>query len=141
FHGWLTAGISGLTEASSHDPIALDADVNRYPVTVARAVDVLRHAGIAGPYGLAIAPDRYTEITETTEHGGYPLFDHLREILGGPLLWAPGVKGGVVASQRGGDFVFESGQDIAIGYASHDHDHVQLYLQETYSFRVLEPGA
>jgi uncharacterized linocin/CFP29 family protein len=141
FHGWAAAGISGLTEASSHDPIVLDAEVNRYPATVARAVDVLRQAGIRGPYGLAIAPDRYTEIIETTEHGGYPLFDHLRQILGGPVVWAPGADGGVVLSQRGGDFAFECGEDIAIGYSSHDADTVNLYLEETYSFRVLEPDA
>ena len=141
FHGWAAAGISGMTEASSHDPIALDADVSRYPATVARAVDVLRQAGIGGPYGLAIAPDRYTEIVETTEHGGFPLFDHLREILGGPVVWAPGVNGGVLSSRRGGDFAFECGEDISIGYSSHDAGSVNLYLEETYSFRVLEPDA
>lgn len=141
FHGYAAAGIAGLTEASSHAPIVLDPDVDRYPAAVARAVDVLAQAGIGGPYGLAIAPDLYTEITETTEHGGYPLFDHIGEILGGHVVWAPGITGGVVLSQRGGDFVFECGEDISIGYASHDIDTVNLYLQETYSFRVLEPDA
>jgi uncharacterized linocin/CFP29 family protein len=141
FHGYRAAGITGMTEASSHEPIVIEKDVNQYPAAVARAVNVLRQAGIGGPYGLALAPDIYTEITETTEHGGYPLFDHLRAILGGALVWAPGVNGGVVVSQRGGDFVFECGQDIAIGYAGHDANEVNLYLQETYSFRVLEPGA
>ena len=56
-------------------------------------------------------------------------------------MWAPGITGGVVMSQRGGDFVFECGEDIAIGYSSHDADNVNLYLEETYSFRVLEPDA
>jgi uncharacterized linocin/CFP29 family protein len=141
FHGLQDGGITGMTEASSHDPIVLETDVNRYPFAVARAVDVLRQAGISGPYGLAIAPDLYTEIIETTEHGGYPLFDHLREILGGLVVWAPGIRGGVVLSNRGGDFVFECGEDIAIGYRSHDADTVSLYLEETYTFRVLEPAA
>ena len=53
---------------------------------------------------------------ETTEHGGYPLLDHLRKILGGPLVWAPGVDGAVVVSLRGGDFLFESGEDVSVGY-------------------------
>ena len=141
FHGYPAAGITGITEASSHSSIELEADVNRYPGTVARAVDVLRQNGIGGPYGLAIAPDRYTEIIVTTEHGGYPLLEHLREILGGAVVWAPGVSGGVVLSTRGGDFVFECGEDIAIGYASHETDTVKLYLEESYSFRVLEPDA
>ena len=141
FHGYEDAGITGITTASSHAPIVLSTDANRYPETVARAVDMLRQSGVGGPYGLAIAPALYTEIVETTEHGGYPLFDHLREILGGDVVWAPGVSGGVVLSQRGGDFIFECGEDISIGYASHDAGTVNLYLEESYSFRVLEPDA
>ncbi len=80
-------------------------------------------------------------MVETAEHGGYPLLDHLREILGGPIVWAPGVKGAVVLSMRGGDFVFECGQDLSIGYDSHDSDVVRLYLQESFSFHVATPEA
>jgi uncharacterized linocin/CFP29 family protein len=97
--------------------------------------------GVEGPYGLALGPDVYRRVVETTEHGGYPLFDHLRKILGGPLVWAPGVNGGVVVSLRGGDFLFESGEDLAIGYLDHDADAVRLYLVETFSFRVATPEA
>ena len=79
---------------------------------------------------------------ETTEHGGYPLFDHLKKILvGGPIVWAPGVDGAVVVSLRGGDFLFESGQDLSIGYDHHDADDVHLYLEESFSFRVATPEA
>jgi uncharacterized linocin/CFP29 family protein len=108
---------------------------------VARAVNVLRTAGIDGPYGLALCPDIYTQIIETTELGGHLLFTHLREILGGPLVWAPGVEGGVVLSLRGGDFAFESGQDFSVGYLDHNADAVRLYIEESFSFRVLEPDA
>lgn len=41
------------------------------------AVDQLRQNGIEGPYALAIDTARYTAIVSTTEHGGYPLMDHL----------------------------------------------------------------
>ena len=94
--------------------------MEQYPKVVAQATDVLRQAGIGGPYGLAIGPEIYTGIVETTEHGGHLLLDHLRQILGGPLVWAPGVQGGVVLSLRGGDFVLDSGQDLSIGYLDHD---------------------
>jgi uncharacterized linocin/CFP29 family protein len=90
---------------------------------------------------LAICPTSYTHIVESTEHGGHLLFDHLHRILGGPLVWAPGVDGGVVLSLRGGDFVLESGQDLSIGYLDHDKDVVRLYLEESFSFRVLEPDS
>ena len=111
------------------------------PTRVARAVEALRQAGIDGPYGLAICPDMYTKIVETTEMGGELLKDHLRKILGGPLVWAPGVEGGVVLSLRGGDFKIESGQDLSIGYLDHDADVVRLYLEESLNFRVIEPDA
>jgi len=65
----------------------------------------------------------------------------LGEILGGPIVWAPGMNGGVVVSLRGGDFLLDSGQDLSIGYESHDADSVQLYLEESFSFRVATPEA
>jgi len=37
------------------------------------------------------ARTRRVHVAETAEHGGYPLFDHLHKILGGPIVWAPGV--------------------------------------------------
>ena len=104
-------------------------------------MDALRSAGIDGPYGLALSPEGHTHVLETAEHGGYPLMQHLQEILGGPILWAPGVDGGVVVSLRGGDFLFESGQDLSIGYEAYDADAVQLYLEESFSFRVATPEA
>ncbi len=141
FHGYAAAGITGITQASAHAPIPLEADLNTYPTSVAKAVNTLRVSGIDGPYGLAIGPAGFTAIIETTEHGGLLLLDHLRQILGGPVVWAPGVEGAVVLSLRGGDFVLDVGEDLSIGYLAHDAERVQLYLEESLSFRVIEPDA
>jgi len=141
FHGYPAAGIRGITEASAHEPIGLGADPAGYPNAVARATDALRRAGIDGPYGLVISPELHTGIAETAEHGGHLLLDHLRKILGGPLVWAPGVEGGIVVSLRGGDFILECGEDFSIGYLAHDAEVVRLYIEETFSFRVVEPDS
>ena len=141
FHGYKAAAMAGITEMSSHPPISFDGEFEHLPTTVAKAVDVLRQAGVDGPYGLAIGPAGYTGIIETTEHGGLLLLDHLRQILGGPVVWAPGVEGSVVLSVRGGDFVLESGQDLSIGYLDHDASSVRLYLEESFSFHVVEADA
>jgi uncharacterized linocin/CFP29 family protein len=141
FHGWKAAGITGIAEASRHDAISLGEDCERYPRHVASAVEALLRVGVDGPYGLALGPESYTNVLETTEHGGYLLFDHLRKIIGGPLVWAPGVEGAVVVSERGGDFLFESGDDLSIGYDHHDAEGVGLYLVESFTFRVATPEA
>lgn len=141
FHGWKGAGIGGVVEASPHDAIALGSDGERYPRHVAKAVEALLCVGVGGPYGLALGPEAHTNVLETSEHGGYPLLEHLREIVGGSIVWAPGLKGGAVLSTRGGDFLFESGEDLSIGYGDHDADAVHLYLEQSFSFRVATPEA
>ncbi len=85
---------------------------------------------------VALGGEQYQRVGQTAEHGGYPLLEHLRKILEGPIVWAPGVRGAVVLSLRGGDFLFESGQDISLGYHSHDGQTVRLYLEESFSFHV-----
>ncbi len=44
-------------------------------------------------------------------------------------------------SLRGGDFVIDAGQDLSIGYSDHDASVVRLYLEESFTFRVVEPDA
>jgi uncharacterized linocin/CFP29 family protein len=141
FHGWQAAGVTGAIEGSTNERITLGEDCERYPRHIAKAVDDLRAVGIDGPYGLALSPEAHTRVLETGEHGGYPLLEHLGKVLGGPIVWAPGVRGGAVVSLRGGDFLFESGQDLSIGYLSHDAESVELYLEESFSFRTATPEA
>lgn len=141
FHGVEAADIVGLTAASRYTPIPRVTDFEDYPSRIAKAVETLLRGGVGGPFALALGPSDYTAIIETAENGGYPMAGHVRSILGGPIVWAPGVRGAVVASTRGGDFLFESGQDLSIGYRSHDDAVVHLYLQESFSFRVATPEA
>ncbi len=140
FHGWAEASITGITEATPHQ-IALGKAPDRYPRPVAAATERLLDSGISGPYALALGGDQYQRVVQTAENGGYPLLEHLRKIIEGPIVWAPGVKGAVLVSQRGGDFLFESGQDLSIGYLDHDRDVVRLYLEESFSFHVATPEA
>ena len=86
FHGWSAAGIEGVSGASTNKSIALGKDCERYPNHVAKAVDALRAVGVDGPYGLALGPEVHTMVLETSQHGGYPLLEHIREIVGGPIV-------------------------------------------------------
>jgi uncharacterized linocin/CFP29 family protein len=142
FHGWPEAGIEGILPAASATGSPLGADPRGYPEAVAAAVNQLRLAGVEGPYALAVATDTYTAVIESTEATGYLLVDHLSRILGGgPVVWTPGLDGGVVLSQRGGDFQLHVGQDLSIGYSHHGADAVHLFLEESFTFQVAEPDA
>ena len=121
FHGW-DGAIAGIADARR-----MTRSRSASPPTDIRGRSRLRCSGcssngISGPYALALGGEQYQRVVETAEHGGYPLLEHLHKILDGPIVWAPGVKGAVVVSLRGGDFLFESGQDLSLGYTSHTAD-------------------
>jgi uncharacterized linocin/CFP29 family protein len=141
FHGYKAGGISGIVPSSPHGAVTIGDDYAHYPEDVAKAVALLRNAGVGGPYAIAMGARCFTGVIETTEHGGYPVFEHLRNILGGDVIWAPAVDGAVIVSQRGGDFEIAVGQDFSIGYSRADADGVHLYIEESLAFRINTPEA
>jgi uncharacterized linocin/CFP29 family protein len=134
FEGSAAAGISGLLPSSSNAPVPLPADASEVPDAVARALTELRLAGVDGPYSLLLSADAYTTVAEATDKG-YPILNHVARLLGeGEIVWAPALDGGALISRRGGDYELRLGQDLSIGYLSHDADTVELYLQESLTF-------
>ncbi len=137
FSGMGMAGIGGVIPQSSNTPINLPARAEDIPDTVAHALSSLRLAGVDGPYSLLLSSDEYTKIMESTDHG-YPIRDHVARLLPeGAIIWAPALEGGLLISTRGGDYELHLGQDLSIGYSSHDSEFVELYLQETFGFLAL----
>jgi uncharacterized linocin/CFP29 family protein len=140
FEGYPGAGIEGIRHGSTNPALALPAEVRDYPDTVSRAVSALRLAGVAGPYSLLLGVDAYTAVSETVDHG-YPIREHLTRVLDGDIIWAPAIEGAFLVSTRGGDFALHLGQDLSIGYLSHDADTIELYLQQSLTFLVHTPEA
>ncbi|AFV88838.1 MAG: family 1 encapsulin nanocompartment shell protein [Acidipropionibacterium acidipropionici] len=140
-HGWEEAGITGLSEASVHQPVQMPAELEQIDDAVSGACNVLRLADVEGPYDLVLPQQLYTQVSETTDHG-VPVVDHLTQLLsGGEVLWAPAARCALVVSRRGGDSCLFLGRDVSIGYLSHDAQTVTLYLEESFTFRVHQPDA
>jgi uncharacterized linocin/CFP29 family protein len=141
FDGLADAGIKGVLTGSPYEPIALGGDYASFPDAIAKAVDLLRSAGVEGPYGIALGPREHEAVLSTTDNGGYPILKHIHAIVDGPLVWSPTLDGSVVVSLRGGDFEIHSGLDFAIRYLAHDRDHIEFELVETVTFRNMGPDA
>ena len=133
FEGYAAAQIGGIRASSSNPAMTLPADVLSYPEAIAEALRHLREAGVNGPYSVVLSADAYTAVSETRDHG-YPVHEHIKRLINGDIVWAPAINGAFVLTTRGGDFDLHLGQDISIGYLSHDASSVQLYLQETLTF-------
>lgn len=136
FYGSSDEQIAGMAPESTNPKLVLPGDVTEAPATVAAAINTLRLADVAGPYNLLVSPELYTAISETTDHG-YPVRGHVERLLGdGRIIWAPALDGALLVTGRGGDYTLQLGQDVSIGYLSHDADTVELYLQESLTFLV-----
>ena len=140
FDGYAQAKITGVGPASSNPGLTLPAEARDYPDVVAQALSALRLAGVAGPYSLLLSADAYTAVSDTTEHG-YPIREHIARLLDGDIIWAPAIDGAVLLSTRGGDYELRLGQDLSIGYLSHDADSVQLYFTESFTFAAYSSEA
>src|SRR5215471_12053790 len=140
FDGYAAANIGGIRQGTSNPVMTLPSDVRAYPDAIAQALTQLRQVGVNGPYAVVLSADAYTGLSETSDHG-YPVMEHIKRLVDGKIVWAPAIAGAFVLTTRGGDFDFHIGQDISIGYLSHNDTAVRLYLQETFTFMLLTTEA
>lgn len=140
FHGFAAAGIRGICEAQAQQGLPISDDYELFPEVVTTALNRLRDEGVDGPYAIALGEECWRGLTATT-HGGYPVMEHIRHLVDGPMVWAPGLDGSLVLSMRGDDFQMTVGEDFSIGYLGHDHEKVRLYIEETFTFWLLSPQA
>src|SRR6185503_4799367 len=77
FHGFKEGNITGIIEASPHPPIDVKSNVE-WPRAVSAAKEVLRLAGVNGPYALALGARAYGELMADSDDG-YPLRHRIEE--------------------------------------------------------------
>jgi len=140
FNGLSAGDVPGLLKSSPHKPLPLPTDIADLPRAVLAARETLRAVGVGGPYALVLGVELYDRVRASL-HEGYPIAKQIEQLLDRPLIRALAIDKAVVLSVRGGDFELVVGQDLSIGYAFHDKDNVELYLTESFTFRVLEPAA
>jgi uncharacterized linocin/CFP29 family protein len=133
--GYPAAGIAGIRGSSSNPALTLPPGARDYPDVLTQAVSTLRLAGVGGPYSLLLSAAAYTAADEASDYGR-PIREHLAQLIDGEIIWAPAIDGALLLSTRGGDFELHLGQDLSIGYLSHDATGVELYFQESLTFLV-----
>lgn len=136
FDGYAAAGIVGLRQGTSNSRLNLPAAAKDYPHVIAEALNTLHLEGVGGPYSIVLGAQAYLALNGGDDDG-YPVRKHIESMIDGNIIWAPAIEGAFVVSMRGGDFALDIGQDFSIGYLGHTAETVELYLQESFVFRVL----
>lgn len=141
YHGFSAAGIMGLREVNERAVIDLgQGSPSEILDAVTRGLVVFHDNGVGGPHELVLGPALYERVL--SDNSPYPLRQQLTKLLGHPPIYSPVLEdAGLLVSTRGGDLELTVGQDMSIGYASHELDAVHLFLLESFTFRVIGPQA
>src|SRR5690606_27918756 len=96
FMGHEPAHVVGIATGNGHDPVTLTDDFFAYPNSVVTVLHQLREAGVGGPYGIALGPRCFRGLMTTVTPAGYPVYNHVRDLVEGPIVHAPSFDGALV---------------------------------------------
>lgn len=141
YHGLKDANIKGLKQCTEQECMTIGSTPEALLEAVAEGLTAFAGKSIDGPYAFVVGPKLWSRMSAHLQ--GYPVKMQAENILGGPVLLSPYLSGdfeneAFMVSQRGGDFEIILGNDLAIGYESHDLETVKLYFTESFTFRILE---
>ncbi|KOH45249.1 family 1 encapsulin nanocompartment shell protein [Sunxiuqinia dokdonensis] len=139
YEGFEPIKIKGMKQAAENPSVEIPKSTNAFLKELGKQIMQLCQNGVEGPYSLVISAAEWLELVKLSE--GYPIQKQLTEILGGQLIINQSNKLSFLVSERGGDYELVQGQDITLGYDTHDTQNVKLYLTASFTFRVLSPEA
>ena len=140
YNGFEPACIQGILAQTETSPVPLPNNVAEFPGVVAEAVQKLTSAGRGGPYHLVLGSEAWKTLMQSG-CSGYPPHKIVANMLAGDILSTSAFEGGLVVAQEEDAFQLAVGQDLSVGYFAHDNKTVELFLTESFTFRVLDSAA
>ncbi|WP_300522433.1 family 1 encapsulin nanocompartment shell protein [Aminiphilus sp.] len=139
YEGLKAAGIVGLAEAGKGNAVSLDMKSKETILgALIKGLGKFQDAAVGGPYALVAGPSLWNAIHS---FGDYPLHLRIKDLLGGKIILLPHTDAAYLVSLRGGDMELVLGQDFAVGFEDVAAKKVQLFLTESFTFRVIVPEA
>ncbi len=139
FNGFKSGGIVGLNQIAAKDRIAMALDKDSIVEALSEAQGRMRKEGIKTGANLVVSPALWKFLAHVVPGGA--LGDIVKEQIKGDIIYSEAVDGAVMVADREGDLELTIGQDFAVGYHSHDSEKVNLFLTESFTFRVITPEA
>lgn len=136
YSGYTKGTIEGLKEASAHKAMAFGEIGSEIMESITKATLLLKNHFTTGPYVLIVGNEAYTRINKDVQ--GYPLMQRIESLIQGQILVSDVLDGALLIPYDHDDLEFTVGQDFAIGYESADPETVNLFVAESFTFRVLD---
>jgi len=137
FDGFAPGAIKGLNACVKGREIPLSLDMENLIDAVSEGQTRLLKEGVSGPANLVVSPPVWKYLARSAPGG--TLRSIVERQIEGKVIYAELAKDALLVSARGGDLELTIGQDLAIGYHSHSATETNLFLTESFTFRVITP--
>lgn len=139
FNGFEHADLESLVELAAQAPVSFGGDMANFLEAVAQASTQLYKSMIEGPYALVVPENVWRYLASMID--GRPMRRHVEYLIEGPVIFSPFIPHSMLVSIRGGDLELVLGEDVSVGFDGATKQKVDLYLTESFTFRVHDPNA
>lgn len=135
YNGHPSANITGLMNEAAHQK-TIKLESQQILLEVANALIDLRNSFVEGPFNFVVDKALYEALNKV--HGSKLLRFIVEEMIGGRVIVSEMIKGGLLLPVKHDDLEFTIGQEYTIGYESHDHKNIKLFIMNSFTLRVLD---
>lgn len=138
YNGFAQGQIPGLYASSEQQEMKLGSTTKEILEALSRGSLLLNDAFAAPPYYLVVGEEGWHRLNSSNQC--YSLTKQVENLIGGKVLYSPAVQGAFLLPYNHDDLELTLGMDFSLGYEKHDEKEIQLFLAESFTFRVLDPA-
>ena len=100
-------------------------------------VSKLRNTGFSkGPYALVVGLEKFIYLNMVNLNDSFA--KRLEKILGMPIIVSNNITGALLLPYDNENIELTLGEDFSLGYQGHSNQEVELFVTETFTFRILD---
>ncbi|MGD9474560.1 MAG: family 1 encapsulin nanocompartment shell protein [Eubacteriaceae bacterium] len=136
YHGYDPGSIVGLDGAVANEKIPFGKKDSEIMEAISKGIIVLKEKFEAEPFVLIVGQEAYNRLNKGSQ--GYPLIKRIESLIGGKILLSTILEGAFLIPYDNSNIELTIGQDFAIGFESYDDESINLFITESFTFRILD---
>ena len=136
YNGFEAGNIKGLIK-NEKKSLSFGKDDSSIMDSITEGMIMLQDVYADKPYSLIVGKEAYSRLQKQVK--GYPLIRRVEELIGSEVVFSEEIEGALLIPYDHDDLELTIGQDFSIGYEEHDSKNVQLFISESFMFRVIDP--
>lgn len=138
FKGLEDGQVDGIYKSSSYEALDFGKTADETLKAIFDGVLKLNAAFAKKPYVLVVSNEKWYYLNTVVKE--YSLPEKLEKILGQKIIVSKSIDGAILLPYDDENIELIIGEDFALGYQNHNESVVELFVTESFTFRVLDPA-